>query len=120
MDDMLKIRGQNVWPDAVGSVIFENANSEEYQARVWIDERGRERVEVRVEFRERAMSESEARVTLDAMQDEIKAVTDLSMDLVLAAHGTLPRFEQTKARRWTDDRKSSTVEATEKLQRSPS
>lgn len=34
VDDMIKIKGQNVWPDTIGSVIFEHPASEEYQGRM--------------------------------------------------------------------------------------
>ncbi len=119
VDDMIKIRGQNVWPDTIGSVIFENPASEEYQGRMWIDDRGRERVDVRVEFRGGEVSDAEALDLLETMRNGIRAVTGLSMDLFLAERGSLPRFEQTKARRWTDDRAKSRGEAASKLGTQP-
>ncbi|MCP8937763.1 hypothetical protein NK718_04490 [Alsobacter sp. SYSU M60028] len=115
VDDMIKIRGQNVWPDAVDSVIFEHPASEEYQGRIWIDQDGRERVDVRIEFRGGTLSPDERLLVLQTMRDSIKAMTDVSMDLSDAEQGSLPRFEQTKARRWTDDRGSSREAAANEL-----
>ena len=114
VDDMLKVRGQNLWPDSVGAVIFNHPEIEEYQGLVWVDETGRERVRVSVEFRP-GSPPGEARDALRArLRDEIKQRTDITMDLAEAPAGTLPRFEQ-KARRWQDERGASRQSAVERL-----
>lgn len=104
MDDMIKIRGQNVWPDTVSSLVFRAPDVEEYQVRVFVDETGRECVKLQVEFRSRLQDANRKAEILSALIGEIKRATDVSMEVEEAAHGTLPRFEQ-KARRWVDDRK---------------
>lgn len=114
VDDMIKIRGQNVWPDAITTVVFKHAQVEEYQGRVWVDDTGRERIQVRVEFREDQLSASERDRLREAVRAEIKTTTDLTMDIVEAEHGSLPRFEQ-KARRWKDERQQSRQQAVERL-----
>lgn len=70
---------------------------------------------MRVEFRNGAIADAEAPALLRSMKEAIRAVTGLSMDLSLAEQGSLPRFEQTKARRWTDDRLKSRGEAVSNL-----
>jgi phenylacetate-CoA ligase len=104
VDDMIKIRGQNVWPSAIDGAVFEHLQVEEYQGRVWLDETGRERVDVRVEFRSNAGGAQERSRVLEAIAAEIKARTDISMNCQEVAAGTLPLFDQ-KSRRWTDERR---------------
>ncbi len=114
-DDMIKLRGQNVWPDAVGAAVFANEAVEEFQGVVWVDEHGREQVRLSVEFRPGTVREVVRTSTLDSIRAAVKAKTDLTMEVVEAPHGTLPRFEQ-KARRWTDKRRESRNDAAAKLE----
>lgn len=46
-DDMLKVKGANVWPDSVDDVLFSLPGLREYQATVIIGERGRDELELR-------------------------------------------------------------------------
>jgi len=104
VDDMIKIRGQNVWPSAIDAAVFQHLQVEEYQGRVWLDETGRERVDLRVEFRSGAGGKAERGAMLDAIASAIKARTDISMVCQEAEAGSLPRFDQ-KSRRWKDERR---------------
>jgi phenylacetate-CoA ligase len=115
-DDMIKLRGQNVWPDAVGTVVFAHDVIEEYQGVVWVDETGRERVRLQVEFRPAALGDVAREALRARLRAEIKAKTDVTMDVAEAPHGTLPRFEQ-KARRWTDERKASRGAASARMEK---
>ncbi len=51
-DDMMKIRGQNVWPEAVDRIVFAAGDIEEYAGVVSTDLDGRETVQMSVEFRQ--------------------------------------------------------------------
>lgn len=103
-DDMIKIKGYNIWPDAVDAVILAPGDVAEYAARVFIDHRGRETVEVRVEFAGSTPLGSDWRAALlGRFREELKRRTGVTMELVETASGSVPRFEM-KARRWTDER----------------
>jgi len=114
VDDMLKVRGQNLWPDSVGATIFAHSEIEEYQGVVWVDETGRERIKISLEFRPGQLGPAERDSMCDHLGMEIKKRTDLTMEVAEVSHGTLPRFEQ-KARRWKDERQSSRKEAVSRL-----
>src|SRR5207249_108998 len=53
-DDMLKIKGQNVWPLAVEELVFGYTEIEEYSGRVYLSEGGGEAVTLSVEFKKNA------------------------------------------------------------------
>jgi phenylacetate-CoA ligase len=101
-DDMMKIRGTNLWPAAIDEVVFSGREVEEYAGRVWVDDAGREKVEIAVEFKTGAVANrSELMVKLKA---RIASSTGVKMSVVEAASGSLPRFDF-KVRRWTDERR---------------
>lgn len=102
-DDMMKIRAQNVWPEAIDSLVFNHPEIEEYQGRVHVDERGREQVDVRVEFKKGALAEESRGPLLKALSDELRRGVGISMNLSEAPADSLERFVF-KTRRWTDDR----------------
>jgi phenylacetate-CoA ligase len=104
-DDMIKIRTQNVWPEAVDATLFAFPEVEEYQGRVYVDEQGKEQVEVRVEFKARALDNDARQRLLGAASAELRRAVGVSMRLVEAPSGSLERFVF-KTRRWTDERKT--------------
>ena len=101
-DDMLKIRGQNVWPLAVEEVVFGYPEVEEYGGRVRMSAEGSEEVTISVEFKSSAAAEVRPRI-LAELPSRLRERTGVRMDVVEAAAGTMPRFEY-KAIRWTDER----------------
>jgi phenylacetate-CoA ligase len=106
-DDMLKIRGNNVWPLAVDTAVFARPEVAEYTGRVFVDDRGRTEVEVRVALRpEAAGADEAARAALvAALAEEIKVRTNVTMTVRLVPREALPTFTY-KARRWTDERQA--------------
>jgi phenylacetate-CoA ligase len=103
-DDMMKIRGNNVWPATVDSVVFSHPEVAEYVGRVYVDEQGRTEVEIRYATRSGA-TEGEAVEALTAtMASRIKSRTNVTMRLRPVPRSELPTFEY-KARRWTDERR---------------
>ncbi|MEI7786646.1 MAG: hypothetical protein WCK08_19835, partial [Betaproteobacteria bacterium] len=104
-DDMMKIRGQNLWPDAVDKLVFADETIEEYAGLVFIDPQGRETVQVQVEFRPGAgLSEAQKAQRVGAVTQEIQQKLNIRMEVSEAPYLSLPRFEF-KTRRWTDQRR---------------
>jgi phenylacetate-CoA ligase len=106
-DDMLKIRGNNVWPLTVDQVIFAHPEIAEYTGRVYVDDAGRTEVELRLALKSEApgIEAPQRERLLAAIRDEIKERTNVLMQLRMVALTDLPQFLY-KARRWTDERKS--------------
>ena len=104
-DDMMKVRGQNLWPDAIDKIVFELGDIEEYAGLVYVDKEGREIVEMAVEFKPGALPGEDARGRRIAeLSREINMKLNVRMDVREAPYLTLPRFEF-KTRRWTDQRR---------------
>jgi phenylacetate-CoA ligase len=103
-DAMLKIRGMNLWPEAVDKVVFGHAEVEEYNGRVLVDGRGREVAQVLVEFKAGAAGESERRAILGRIEAGVKESTGVSVEAREAAPGTIEKFVY-KEKRWKDMRK---------------
>jgi phenylacetate-CoA ligase len=94
-DDMIKAKGQNFWPSAVHEVIDAMFPGVEYRGRVFVDESGRERIELVVEG-----DEAELTRLVTPLRDR----TNLTMEIKGVAPGSLDRFEF-KSRRWEDTRR---------------
>jgi len=104
-DDMLRIRGQNLWPDAVDRIVFARGDIEEYAGRVHVDDQGREIAEVRVEFRTGpGLTQAARAARLAEIAAQIRRDLNVRLDFAEVPPLTLPRFEF-KTRRWTDDRR---------------
>ena len=105
-DDMMRIRAQNLWPDAVDKIVFAIGDMEEYAGLVYIDSDGRETVELSVEFKPGAAPDPAARAGRIAdLAREIQVKLNVRMEIREAPYLTLPRFEF-KTRRWTDQRRA--------------
>ena len=108
-DDMIKMKAMNVWPEAVDAIIFDHPEIEEYNGRVFTDERGREQVVASLEFRrDCTLSSAERIAILRNTSHKLKERVGVTMDLEEVGYGTLPRFEF-KVRRWTDERRKDRV-----------
>ena len=104
-DDMMKIRGQNLWPDAVDKIVFAAGDVEEYAGQVRLTEDGREVVELTLEFRPGLeLLEDVRRRRVGEIGHEIQTKLNVRMEVTEVPHMTVPRFEF-KVRRWTDTRR---------------
>ena len=104
-DDMMKIRGQNVWPAGVDEIVLGRREVEEYQARVFLGDQGDERVQITLEWApQSAPSAGEEEQVLRAIEHEIRERLNVRMAVAAVPPQTLPRYEF-KVRRWRDDRK---------------
>ena len=108
LDDMLKVKGQNVWPAQFDSVIFANDGVDEYQARVFIGDQGRDEIEIRIAFGPSLAhySPQQKAAVLKQISDQIKEHTYLTATLVETAPDDLPHYvgSEGKPRRWKDER----------------
>jgi phenylacetate-CoA ligase len=107
VDDMLKVKGQSIWPSELESLIFAHPEVLEFQARVYISEKGRDEIEVRVAVRDDVDPTAVDRLHV-ALRRELKAASDVTFGVHGARIDELPNFTSPdkKARRWSDDRHS--------------
>ncbi len=101
-DDMLKIRGVNVWPQTTDEVLFAFSEVAEYQGRVYIAADGREEAAIALEFNPGVSRERKGQV-LGAAAQALRDRTGLRM-AVEEATAALPRGidDRRKARRWVN------------------
>ena len=104
-DDMLKIRGNNVWPSAIDAAVFSFSEVAEYTGRVYTSGDGKTEIEVRVAFTDAAATCDAATKTnlIERMRATIKERTNVWMSLTVCGRNELPEFNY-KARRWKDER----------------
>ncbi|MGF7159399.1 phenylacetate-CoA ligase [Rhodoligotrophos appendicifer] len=105
IDDMMKIRGNNMWPSAVDGVVFRCDKVWEYAGRVYTSMQGKTCVELRLAFKADAAfsGDSERQALLKTIGAELKQTTNINMDLVVVDREDLPSYEY-KSRRWKDER----------------
>jgi len=104
-DDMMKIRGNNVWPSMIDAAIFAHPEVSEYAGRVFTDPDGKTEVEVRFALTDRAkhLSRDERSRLIDSLRQGIKERTNVWMKVTEVDRAKLPEFTY-KARRWIDER----------------
>jgi phenylacetate-CoA ligase len=104
-DDMLKIRGNNVWPSAIDAAVFSFGEVREYAGRVYTSGEGKTEIELRVAFTEQAahLDEAARDNLIEAIRRTVKERTNVWMTLVPCDRSELPEFSY-KARRWKDER----------------
>jgi phenylacetate-CoA ligase len=104
-DDMMKIRGNNVWPSAVDGCVFAHPEIVEYIGRVFTTQDGKTEVEVRIAFTDHPApcAAAERERIIGALKQTIKQRTNVNMDVVEVPRAELPEFTY-KARRWKDER----------------
>ena len=94
-DDMMVVRGVNVYPSGVEALIREDTRISEYRVTF---HREAAMVEMRVEI-EPAEGGIDTAPLAEALQIRFRQRMGLRVDVCVAALGSLPRFEM-KARRW--------------------
>lgn len=103
-DDMIKIKSQNVWPEAIDEVVFSYHQVEEYNGIVSVSDQGKESVNIKLEFKKScSLSGQEKTNLILRLEKEINSKTGISMKITEVSNGTLDRF-LFKTRRWTDER----------------
>ncbi|MGE0193645.1 MAG: phenylacetate--CoA ligase family protein [Planctomycetota bacterium] len=103
VDDMLLVRGTNVYPRAVEAIVREYPAVDEFQIYLWTRDGIRDEIAVRCEVR--AGFEDQWDAVARRLCEDLSSNTEgLGFDVERVGAGTLPRFEL-KARRVLDDRK---------------
>jgi phenylacetate-CoA ligase len=106
VDDMLLIRGTNVYPRAIEAVVREYAAVDEFQIVVDRNAQGYDELTVRIELRPGSLDDEQAAgVVRDVAKDLKRCNEGLRINVECAPAGALPRFEL-KAKRVVDQRKS--------------
>jgi phenylacetate-CoA ligase len=107
-DDMMKIRGNNVWPSAIDAAVFAHPEVAEYAGRVFTTEDGKTEIEVRLALSDAAamtFSPEQRQTLFQSVRGAIKERNNIWVRLIEVERGALPEFAY-KARRWTDERQS--------------
>ena len=99
---MKLIRGTNVYPGAVESIVREYKAIDEFQIYLWRKDNVQDEIDVKVEIKPGHESEWEALQT-KLRKDLANAHEGLRFNVERVEHGSLPRFEL-KARRLVDNR----------------
>jgi phenylacetate-CoA ligase len=107
-DDMVKIKGQNVFPTEVDEIVFARAEIGEYQARVFIGASGRDVAQMRIGITRGRPDDPAVATVLDGLRRELKDTTNVSFDLQPVPLAELPQYTtpDAKPRRWTDERQA--------------
>ncbi|HVF98813.1 MAG TPA: AMP-binding protein [Chloroflexia bacterium] len=101
-DDMKLIRGTNVYPRAVESIVREYGAIDEFQVYLWRTDRGTDEITVKVEVKP-DFEEEWLDLHLKLSKDLAEAHEGLRFNVDRAEYGSLPRFEL-KAKRLVDAR----------------
>lgn len=101
-DDMLKIKGANVWPPAVDNVLFRHKEVDEYRSRVVLTADGHEELLMQVSFRPGCgLDDAQRDRMIRELTAEVKAATLVTPRMSEVAE--LGHYDF-KPQRWTDDR----------------
>lgn len=104
-DTMLKIRGMNLWPEAIDAIVLAHPDIDEYNGRLGVADNGREIALVLIEFKSGAPADAAQRTrVLHELRDQIKDRTGVGMELREARPGEIERFAY-KEKRWKDQRR---------------
>jgi len=93
-DDMVIVRGVNVYPSAIEAVVRRFSDIAEYRVDL-TDERGMAELAITVE----PVKGADGKTVAKNLADELRAALALRIPVTTVGAGTLPRFEM-KAKRW--------------------
>jgi phenylacetate-CoA ligase len=93
-DDMIIVRGVNVYPSAVESVVRRFSDIAEYRVDL-TDERGMAEMALTIE----PVKGADGKTVAKTLAEALRASLALRIPVTTVAAGTLPRFEM-KAKRW--------------------
>lgn len=102
-DDMMKVKGINLWPLTMDKVIFGVPGIRDYRGEVFLDERKRDQMRIVVDFTDAGLAPDKVQAMLEDLKGHVKAQTFVT-PLVEQAPGAIPDGGP-KVRRWTDRRK---------------
>ncbi|MBI4284756.1 MAG: AMP-binding protein [Chloroflexi bacterium] len=100
-DDMMKIKGVNIWPETIDEVIFTKNEAVDYRGKLYITDDGREKADIVIEFHRTVTPEVKKQLTARIVE-EIHDKTGINFN-VLETKEPIPQVAF-KIRRWTDER----------------
>lgn len=106
-DDMVKVKAMNIWPQAMDEALFSHPEVEEYNAKVIIDEKGREVVKVIIEFK-KEVNQVRKEELLPLLSTQLQQKTGINMQTLEGKPGEVEHFER-KPKRLKDERQESLV-----------
>ena len=101
-DDMHRVKGVNIWPQAVDDLLFGIPEIDEYLVHLVTGPSGADEGTVRVMPKETA-SIADAGAFAEQVREQLRRRVGVRFNIELVPQGTLPRSEY-KARRWKDER----------------
>ncbi len=103
-DDMMKIRGNNIWPSMFDAAVFAHPQVGEYKGRVYTRD-GKTEVEVKIAVAEHqsALSAEERARLVQSVRAAIKERSNMWVDVCEVPRAEFQGFAY-KARRWSDER----------------
>ena len=101
-DDMIKMKGTNVWPTAIDSVVFSYKEVFDYRGRVFISDRGRETVTMDVEFKKDVSEEQKKQISAQ-LATKVQEKVGIRMNIEECPPEGIQRI-QFKGKRWIDER----------------
>ena len=100
LDDMIKVRGVNVWPATFDTAVFSVPGVGDYRGRIGTGGDGSEIVEIRIE--------AESTAAAGLVKDAVQRVTGLNAAITVVPAGALAREVPegfVKIKRWKDERR---------------
>lgn len=103
-DDMMKIRGNNVWPSMIDAAVFAHPEVGEYKGRVYTRD-GKTEIEVRIAVADHhsGLCEEDRARLVQSVRAAIKERSNVWMDVCEVPRSEFQGFAY-KARRWSDER----------------
>lgn len=114
-DDMIKIKGLNVWPDAISRAVDQHPEVREHAGRVYLDAHGREVARLDIEF-ENGVEPPRRQAVVRDLASALRGEVGISFELhEWAGEGPLESIiidkNTGKARRWSDRRSEGPIHA---------
>ena len=95
VDDMVTIRGVNIYPGAIEEIVRKFEEIAEYRVEIY-SERGMQEIQLEIEPVENCRS---TKNLIERLQNALRVTFSLRIPVKVAPVGSLPRFEM-KAKRW--------------------
>ena len=109
-DDMIKVRGNNIWPVTIDSIIFKNNEVAEYTGRVFVDSGSKTNVEICLAFKPGTDNQEKINNMIQILREQIKEHTNIWVEIKVLPASELPEYSY-KARRWLDERQKGYKES---------
>ncbi len=110
LDDMLKVKGMNIWPHEVDQLVLAHPEVDEYQARIFIGEKARDDVELRYALKPQVAAAPgfDREAFRLVLVGQIKEAIGITVRPFEVTPDELPHFTtpDKKSRRWTDERQA--------------